>query len=209
MALDELTLLATTLAGLSALLATILAGPSEHPMSSELLYLLRPLSSLTMLLPFTAAVLIFVQDPGKEVVAWPFVAVTLVSGLLAVVLLVAWFKARRHSTPTISPWQQDITESLRNRLKQSEDRIWSWPVRTVARRRRSGEDVDRPASYQKAERRYGFGRPAVETEVRRHQIALHQSPYRETATLLGDFHANGCLGNVTAPKLQATADAPR
>lgn len=196
---EGLTLLATTLAGLSALLATMLTRPSEHPMASELLYWLRPLSSLAMLLPTAAAaVIIFAQKPqGAEVaiVAWPLAAITILSALLAVLLAAAWVMARRHGLSTESPWHQDAPtrqpkiegarSSLRSRL------LWGPGRHTQGR----------PSSYQEAWDRYEFAEPAVETAHPRYQAPAPMDDLAkdEAAELVRRFDQSGCPGQMTGP----------
>jgi hypothetical protein len=185
---EDLTLLATTLAGLSALLATMLTRPSEHPMASELLYWLRPLSSLAMLLPTAAAaVIIFTQRPQR-----PLAAITTLSALLAVVLALAWWMARRHGLSIESPWHQDAPtrqpmidghRSLRSRFP------WE--------RGRHGHG--RPGSYQEAWDRYEFAAPAVETEHPRYQAPMGGSAQDEAAELVRRFDQGGCPGQMTGP----------
>lgn len=203
---EQITFLVGTLAGLSALLATLLTSPNEHPMASDLLYLLRPLSSLAMLLPFVAgAVLIFAPNPVQGLAVWMFRLVTVLSGLFAVVLVVAWLKGRRNGLSTDSPWRQDMTEDEREQLAQTQGSIRSRLARLglVA-----PEATDPPADYREAWNRYRFGRPAVKTEARRYQTALEDSLQSEMATLVSRFDEGGCPEKMTGPQPRASTSSP-
>jgi hypothetical protein len=192
---DALTLLATTLVGLSALLATMLTRPNEHPMASDLLYLLRPLSSLAMLMPFVAAaVLVFAPNPSQGLAAWTLRLITMLSGLFAVVLVVAWLRARRRRLSTDSPWQQDLPDDARDQLEHSERPL-------------SRQAEKPPANYQEAWKRYKFGRPAVQTETRRDQPPL-SSPQTEAAELVKRFDHAGCPDRLTGAEPKAPTNSP-
>lgn len=205
--LAELTLLATTLAGLSALLATMLAGPSEHPMASELLYRLQPLSSLAMLAPFVAAaVLIFAPNPIQGPLVWAFPILTILSGFLAAVLVIAWLGRRRRTRPTESPWHRDVPEEAWRRLEHSQ-RPWPRLLRLLplAAGRLAN---DSPISYQEALDWYKFDRPAVETEIRRDQPPVHMSPQSEAAELIKRFDEGGCRRGLTESRPEAPTNSP-
>jgi hypothetical protein len=201
---DSRTLLATTLAALSALLATMLSRPNEHPMASELLYLLQPLSSLAMLMPFVAAaVLVIAPNPNQGLAAWTFRVITILSGLFAVVLGVAWLRARRRSLSTESPWQQDLPDDARDRLRHSERGLLSRLLHLDPRH------ADQPpADYWEAWKRYKFGRPAVQTETPRDQPPLRDSPQSEAAKLVKRFDHSGCPEGLTGAESEARTNSP-